>query len=135
MYCIVLPGQQESSNKVLVMKNVITATALLLFLTTSLSSLAQDEAEPVSQHIPRWISDRGYWVVESNVKTPFNSIIHFYNNDNVLVYREKVDGVKINLNKSRTKMRLKKILEQSIVAYEKNHSIPENEQWVAKALK
>jgi len=117
------------------MKNVITATALLLFLTTSFNSFAQDEGEPVSQRIPRWISDRGYWVVESNVKTPLNSIIHFYNNDNVLVYREKVDGVKINLNKSRTKMRLKKILEQSIVAYEKNHSITENEQWVAKALK
>jgi len=117
------------------MKNVITTAALFLFITTSLTSLAQDEAQPVPQRIPRWISDKGYWVVESNVKTPFNSIIHFYNNDNVLVYREKVDGVKINLNKSRTKMRLKKILEQSIVAYEKNHAITENEQWVAKALK
>jgi len=117
------------------MKKVITAIALLLFLTTSLTSLAQDEAQPVSKRIPRWISDKGYWVVESNVKTPFNSIIHFYDNDNVLVYREKVDGVKINLNKSRTKMRLKKILEQSIVAYEKSHTITENEQWVAKALR
>ena len=117
------------------MKNVITVIALLLFLTNSLPSLAQDEPQPVSHRIPRWISDKGYWVVESNVKTPFNSIIHFYDNDNVLVYREKVEGVKINLKKSRTKMRLKKILEQSIVAYEKSQTIKENEQWVAKALR
>ena len=117
------------------MKKVISAATLLLFLVTSISSLAQDEAQSVPQRIPRWVSDKGYWVVESNVKTPLNSVIHFYNNDNVLVYREKVDGVKINLNKSRTKMRLKKILEQSIVAYEKSHTITENEQWVAKALR
>ena len=117
------------------MKNVISAATLLLFLVTSAGSFAQDEAESIPQRIPRWISDKGYWVVQSNVKTPLNSVIHFYNNDNVLVYREKVDGVKINLNKSRIKMRLKRILEQSIVAYEKNQVLREDRQWVAKALR
>ncbi len=117
------------------MKNVISAATFLLFLVSSITGFAQDEAQSVPQRIPRWISEKGYWVVESNVKTPLNSVIHFYNNDNVLVYRERVDGVKINLNKDRTKMRLKKILEQSIVAYEKSHTITENEQWVVKALR
>ena len=118
------------------MKAAINLSALIfLFLTTSIASFAQDEEQSLPQRIPRWISDKGYWVVESNIKTPYNSIIHFYNNENVLVYREKVEGVKINLNRARTKMRLKKILEQSIVAWEKSHTIKEDEQWVVKALR
>jgi hypothetical protein len=108
---------------------------LFTFFTLTLVSQAQDEGEAYPSRIPRWISEKGYWVVESNVKTPYNSIIHFYNNENLLVYREKVDGVKINLNRTRTKMRLKKVLEQSIVAWEKNPVPMENEQWVAKALR
>jgi hypothetical protein len=106
----------------------------ILFLTVSLSSFAQDD-EQAEIRIPRWISDKGYWVVESNVKTPYQSVIHFYNNDNVLVYREKVEGVKVNLNRNRTKMKLKKILEQSIVAWDKTHLSPQDQQWVTRALK
>ncbi len=118
------------------MKKAICYTSLVLLLILTVHiSFAQDDETPSVQRTPRWISEKGYWVVESNVKTPYNSIIHFYNNDNVLVYREKVDGVKINLNRSRTKMRLKKILEQSIVAWQKNHVPIEHEEWVAKALR
>ena len=117
------------------MKSMLSAAALFILLASSSYTFGQEEAEPVRQRIPKWISEKGYWVVESNVKTPFNSIIHFYNNDNVVVYREKVDGVKINLHKNRTKMRLKKVLEQSIVAYESTNVIKENQQWVAKALR
>ena len=135
MYCIVLPGQQEKLNKVLAMKNVIKIIFLLLLLTTGGATFAQDDEQSTPQRIPRWISDKGYWVVESNVKTPLNAIIHFYNNENVLVYREKVDGVRINLNRNRTKMRLKKVLEQSIVAYEESRVTKKDEQWVAKALR
>jgi hypothetical protein len=118
------------------MKTATSITILvLLFLSVSNSGFAQEEEQSMPQRTPRWISEKGYWVVESNVKTPFHSIIHFYNNDNVLVYREKVDGVKINLNRTRTKMRLKKILDQSIVAWEKNRVVREDEQWVARALR
>ena len=108
---------------------------LAALLSAALGSIAQEEEQPVPQQIPRWISDKGYWVVESNLKTPLNSIIHFYNNDNILVYREKVEGVRINLNRNRTKMRLKKILEQSIIAWERDHQPKQNEQWVARVLR
>src|SRR4051812_4343069 len=107
---------------------------LILFLAVSFSSFAQDNEQPGTR-IPRWISEKGYWVVESNIKTPYQSIIHFYNNDNVLVYREKVDGVKVNLNRNRTKMKLKKILEQSIIAWNTTHLPLQDEQCVSNALK
>jgi hypothetical protein len=107
---------------------------LILFLAASFSSFAQDE-EQAGTRIPRWISEKGYWVVESNINTPYQSTIHFYNNDNVLVYREKVDGVKVNLNRNRTKMKLKKILEESIIAWNKTHLPRQDQQWVSNALK
>ena len=116
------------------MKKLIVASAILVFTALSYKAVAQDD-EQTTPRSPRWISEKGYWVVESNVHTPYHSIIHFYNNDNAQVYKEEVNGVKINLEKSRTKMRLKKILEQSIVAWEKDHSLKENEQWVVNALK
>src|SRR5262245_44684299 len=118
------------------MKKIFSFPLLLtVLLTTSMFCLAQDEEQSLPQKTPRYISEKGYWVVESNVKTPYHSIIHFYNNDNVLVYRENVDGVKINLDKTRTKMKLKKILEQSIVAWEKNHQRAVDQDWVARAFK
>ena len=116
-------------------KSIMLCLMLSALLLTSAKVWAQDEDQSVPPRAPKWISEKGYWVVESNIKTPYHSIIHFYNNDNVLVYREKIDGVKINLSRSRTKMKLKKILEQSIIAWENSHSPKENEQWVTKALK
>ena len=116
------------------MKKVIVTTAILILTALSFTAAAQDE-EQSAPRTPRWISEKGYWVVESNVHTPYHSIIHFYNNDNVQVYKEVVDGIKINLEKKRTKMRLKKILEQSIFAWEKDHLTKENEQWVMNALR
>lgn len=73
-----------------------------------------------SQKIPRWVSDKGYWVVESNISTPYDQTIHFYTTDDVLVYKETVSGKKLNLNRGSVKMKLKKILESAVISWEKN---------------
>ena len=57
---------------------------------------------------PRWVSDKGFWQIETNIKTPAKNIVYFYNNNNVLIYKENVDGVVFDLEKRRVKMRLKK---------------------------
>ena len=85
--------------------------------------------------IPKWISDKGYWIIESNIKTPKNSIIHFHNNQNILVYREKIEGIIINLEKRKVLMNLKKVLEQSATAWEKGHLMKENGMLLTLALK
>ena len=115
------------------MKKLIVTSAIVILTAISFTAAAQDDEQPTAR-TPKWVSEKGYWVVESNVHTPFHSIIHFYNNNNVQVYKEVIDGVIINLEKKRTKMRLKKILEQSIVAWQKDHLPKENEQWVVNAL-
>jgi|SRR6478672_9801124 len=116
------------------MKKLILASVVVFFTTLSFKTFAQDESQPAPRPA-KWISEKGYWVVESNIHTPTHSIIHFFNNNNVEVYKEEVNGVQINLEKKRTKMKLKKILEQSIVAWQHDHLLKENEQWVANALR
>ncbi|MBC7947473.1 MAG: hypothetical protein H7Y42_06310 [Chitinophagaceae bacterium] len=94
---------------------------------------AQEKSSNVSTH-PKWVSDKGYWVVESNIKTPKDQIIRFYNNDHVLIYKETVKGVRLNLQKRQVKMKLKKVLETSVVAWELRKTPEEEKEYVARML-
>jgi len=104
---------------------------LIVLLAVSLSSYSRAQQSQTQ----KCLSEHGYWTVESNVKTPKTSIIYFYNNDNVMVYKEKVDGFRLKINKTKTRMRLKGILEQSVTAWEQKHIFSENNLLVATALK
>lgn len=84
---------------------------------------------------PRWLSQKGFWVVESNVKTPKSSVIYFFNNDNIMVYKEQVEGLKLRINRPKVKMSLKQILEQSVTAWEQQHIFKQNNYLVATALR
>jgi hypothetical protein len=101
----------------------------------SFSSFAQDDQPNYAPAIPKWVSEMGYWIIESNVKTPESSIIYFYNNDNELVYKEKIEGMRINLKKRRVLMHLKTVLEQSIIGWNEQHVLKQNEMLVTAALK
>jgi hypothetical protein len=103
----------------------------LLFLLSN-SSFSQDQS---SNKIPKWVSEAGYWVVESNIKTPLNHIIWFYNNDHILVYKETVTGIRLNPSRKAVKMKLKKVLETSITAWQEKNEPQENKELVAAILK
>lgn len=77
----------------------------------------------------------GYWVVENNIKTPKSSIIYFYNNNQQLVYRENVEGIRINASRRKVQLRLKHILEESVTAWEQQHISKENQMLVAMAFR
>jgi hypothetical protein len=85
--------------------------------------------------IPEWASDKGWWMVESNIHTPKQHIVYFYNNDGVLVYKEKIEGIRLKPNKRTIKMHLKQVLETSVLAWEKQHKVKENESLVENSLK
>lgn len=68
---------------------------------------------------PSWVSDKGYWVVESNIHSPLHHVIRFYNNDNELLYKETLTGIKLDPEKRKVKMKLKKILESTVLAWKK----------------
>ena len=82
----------------------------LAVIVLSLLCLAvQAQEEPVVTSTPKWVSDKGFWVVESNVNNRDESIIFFYNNNKVQVYKEVVNGKQLNLKKRKTLMTLKKV--------------------------
>jgi hypothetical protein len=105
-------------------KKILTISAGFILWLSTLPATAQKDVRPV----PSWVSERGYWVVESNVNS---SIVYFYNNDNHLVYKERVNSV-LNTDRRRTKLRLTKALEQSVTAWEKDSIIREDRQLLAK---
>lgn len=65
---------------------------------------------------PKWVSEKGYWVVEGNVKAPLTNTIRFYDNNDELIYTEQLEGVKLNVNKRKVRMKLKQVLESAILA-------------------
>lgn len=111
-------------------KRIKTLAASMILSLISVSAFSQDDMTPA----PAWVSDKGHWVVETNIKSPKDHIIWFYNNDNVLVYKETLTGIKLNPQKRATKMKLKRILESSVIAWEKTKKSSEEQSWVKIAL-
>jgi hypothetical protein len=112
------------------MKKQLLVT-LLLGLGIQAAIFAQDKL----RNAPEWVSEKGWWVVESNIHAPKQHIVYFYNNDGVLVYKEKIDGLRINPSKKITKMQLKQVLETTVLAWEKQHQLKENEALVVSELR
>ncbi|MBC7826513.1 MAG: hypothetical protein H7122_02115 [Chitinophagaceae bacterium] len=84
---------------------------------------------------PRWISDKGFWQIESNINTPDKNIVYFYNKENTLIYKEHLDGVVLNLAKKRVKMRLKKALETAIHAWNRDRTLQNDQQLISVLFK
>ena|SRR5687767_9024632 len=84
---------------------------------------------------PDWVSEKGWWVIESNIHTPKQHIFYFYNNDGVLVYKEKIEGMRINTTKRTTRLQLKQVLETSVLTWEKQRLRKENEALVVNILR
>lgn len=108
---------------------LIVLLSVYLLLLTFIAS-----AQPASPKLPRWVTDKGFWVVESNLHTPKQSTVFFYTNDGVLVYKEAVVGRRINVQRKHTRIHLTSVLEQSVRAWEKNQALQENQQWLARRL-
>jgi hypothetical protein len=95
------------------LKNSILAS---FFICVSAAASAQEEA--VNNRTPRFVSEKGYWVIKSNVNQPKEAVVYFYNLQHELVYEEEVKNTKLNINRTKVKMRLKKALEQAIAVHE-----------------
>src|SRR5689334_4123427 len=104
---------------------------LFFGLLMQAAAFAQNDQHPT----PDWVSAKGWWVVESNIHTPKQHIVYFYNNDGVLVYKEKIDGLRINPSRHTTRLQLKKVLESTVLAWENKQQLKENQSLVVNSLK
>ena len=101
----------------------------LLMIAGTIHSLdKQDHAVP-------WVSDKGYWNTESNIHDPLDHIIRFYTNDGRLFHTEKLSGVKLDVDKRKTKMKLKKALEQTMELYNKQEPAKQISEYLVAYLK
>ena len=107
-----------NQHQAIVMKKIKSSLFLMMCLLITNMGMAQQQEQSNIPASPRWVSEKGYWVVESNLNTPENSIVYFYTNDQKLIYTEKVNGVVLNTSKRKTRMKLKKILDKVVNAWE-----------------
>lgn len=114
--------------KKLLKKCMIAAVILMLAGT----SFAQDGNK---KETASWVPVKGYWVIETNVKTPLQHIIRFYSNENVLVYTENIEGVRLIADKRKVRMKLKEVLELSVILWERNKTPETNKNYVMALLK
>jgi hypothetical protein len=119
------------------MKKTLYAIACITMLFGfSATAFAQKNITETTTHsTPKWISKMGFWIIESNINRPKHNIVYFYNNHNILVYKETTDGFVLDLDRRRTKMRLKKLVDQTVMAYAQKQSAAENEMLVANQIK
>jgi hypothetical protein len=111
------------------LKTWMTATAfVLLASSTSAQTGTKSETAP-------WASAKGYWVIETNVKTPLQHMIRFYTNEDILVYTEKIEGIRVNPGRKKIKMKLKEVLEASVVAWERSKKPDADKNYVIMRLK
>ena len=106
-----------------------TAILALVLGLAGLSGRAQDEKTAPSCS-PKWVSDKGFWVVENTLKNPEQSTVYFYANTGELVYKEGVTG-KLKLHKRKTLLHLRSVLETAVAASEKKQPLPEGEKFFA----
>ncbi|MGH2564523.1 MAG: hypothetical protein ACRDE5_08420 [Ginsengibacter sp.] len=109
-------------------KKIIAIVILCLAINTTYS-------QQKSSITPGWVSDKGYWVVESNIHNSKNHIVRFYNNEDQLIYIENLTGTKLNTDKRKVKMKLKKALETAMNLYEQHKEASEIKSYVVKILR
>jgi hypothetical protein len=109
------------------MKKTFKVQALIIgLMIASLSVTAQEEEPaPVATVIPKYVSDKGYWVVEGNIHNKQEYTIHFYNNDDLKVYQQTITG-RLKLNRRKTLMHIKRMLDTAVVAWEQRKPLNEN---------
>ena len=116
------------------MKKILNFLSIVIILNLALAftASAQDE-QPIKRRNPSWLPAEGYWVVISNKETPKSNEVNFYTTNNELIYTEKIEGVKLNIKKTRVKKQLKKAFDQAIKLWTANEKM-NNQRLIAKLV-
>jgi hypothetical protein len=94
-------------------KTIAVCLAAGILVLVSLNSFGQQ----AYYKTPAWVSEKGYWVAENNLRTPRHCILRFYSNDNILVGTKEFSGSRLKLNRRKTKMQLKRMLEAELLQW------------------
>lgn len=84
-----------------------------LFAATNVQAQKKRIGDGTVREVQNEIAN-GYWVVESNVRTPRSSIVHFYDNNGREINTEKVEGIFLNCRKKKVRITLDVVLKNSL---------------------
>lgn len=101
------------------------AVMAILVATASFSARAQTAKIKKAPIVAR----EGSWVIEWNPKD-HHCLVRFYNNQQQLVYEEKVNR-RLNITRRQTQRSLNAALEQAMFVWNATHKMPTDRQWVA----
>ncbi|MGH2565545.1 MAG: hypothetical protein ACRDE5_13600, partial [Ginsengibacter sp.] len=82
--------------------------------------------------VNKWM-EKGYWVIESNIHSRLTNIICIYNNNDSLIYKEKIEGLRINIKKQAIRKRLDKVVAITLVAFS-NSKQTDDKDWLVKNI-
>jgi predicted pyridoxine 5'-phosphate oxidase superfamily flavin-nucleotide-binding protein len=114
------------------MKQILRILLAALIVTVVCASAEAQRQPPAGK--PKWISDKGFWVVEGNIHNALENTIHFYNNDKVEIYKETISGVKLKLHKRKTLMKMKTVLETAVLAWQQNQPLDQNKKLLVASI-
>lgn len=93
-------------NKAMKYKNLI----LYVFLIIAVYLPQEISAQPPKNVV------EPYWIIKGNVKNPKNNIIYFYNAEHQLMYKEIIEGRKINIKNPNVRQQLNAALADILTA-------------------
>ncbi|WP_114792996.1 hypothetical protein U0035_15930 [Niabella yanshanensis] len=97
---------------------------LACFLSLGLNAIGQSKEAKLKP----WVCSNGFWVVETNVKTPLFNKVRFYTNNGLLMEEKEINGARLNVKKRKVKIELKQMLEAVALAWEQQHK----SEWVKR---
>ena len=75
-----------------------------------------------------------HWQIESNVKTPKHYVVSFFSADQELMYKETIEGKKLDIDRPKIRRKLEGLLNDVLIAWQKEKIVKENEMLVAKRI-
>jgi hypothetical protein len=98
-----------------------------LLLALCISFYADAQKRPV-------MPAEGYWVVETNIAQPKRSTVYFYTNDHMMFYKEEVSGKKINIKRKKIALKLNRVFQEALIAWNRGQVVKENNMLVWNRL-
>jgi hypothetical protein len=84
-----------------------------------------------AQHKKIAMPDEGFWIIESNVKTPTQNTVYFYSNNRKCIGKQEMNGKKINVARRKVVKELNALLKLSLTAYHQRET-KDNDTMLAK---
>lgn len=80
-------------------------------------------SDPAHSQPKKYNSDEGFWVITSNIHHKKITTVKYYQNNSTLIYEETLTGTRFNIKRTKNLMILKRGLDNSITAWNKDHNV------------